>query len=1150
MHKLYIVVGSLIVIALGTALAAPLFIDWNVYRSGIEAEASRMLGLDVRVKGAADARLLPVPSLTLNDVEIGPLGAPALTVERLALNVELSGLLSGEVHVVDAVLERPRLRLTIDRAGKIVAPALPSLATIDPGKVSFASTSIVDGALSVSDLRSQSELTFTQVNVGRLEARSLAGPWRGEGSFVAGGTTVAARVSTARLQGNGDLGLALDLTPTTGWPVPGTLSVEGTLHISDGEPALIGRYAFGPAGSGVQRAAASAAFHSAGGIRLDTRQLLLSDFAVANWLTLPKRQTEQANDINGDAAFTFGATPRFDIAVRARQIDLDRALGDGPTRPANVGETLSHLRGFLASLPQRGVAGSLNVDIPGIVVGGGMVQALRIEAETEGANWTVRRFEAGMPGRSTLAAVGTLALADGVRFDGDIRIACDRPPALAAWWRGRDDSGPARRLAAFDLASSVQIAVDTIHLDNLAAHMDGATFTGRLRLASGQAATSLVDLTIDRLDVERAEAVVDMLREAALPMAEIASNVDFRLAVARIESELVSASGAVLEGVVKKGDLALRKASVDDLAGARIVVSPGDVANAAVSPRGRLTATVSANSLATLAALAESLAPDWPLTGWLKSRSAFLGPANLTIQASRLVNDGSVGVSVSGNLGSSTIGASIALEAPTWPPSPASRLSVALDAGSTDPNALAAQFGLAPILGLRGPAELRFRAAGALAEGYAAELRATLPGSDIRYSGVVDARSGWPPRLTGSLDLTTDDFTMFLAQFGASDTRAGGTMKASATLTATATSIDLRQISGSFQGQAFSGRTGLTRDAKSWLVDAALAADRAEFGLLSALLLGVDSGGGGGGLPAAVPRIFGGVTAAPRGTIALSAGRLDLGGLAVTDAALTLGLQPEGASLRLEHGGVAGGVAKGDLVVRAEQGEALVTGEVELTGADIGQVVAGWASMPVATGKANLSASLTATGRTLPGLIGSLSGSGSLALRGGALRGLGVGGGLDRIIAEADGGTELNDEDLADRLVGALEDSAVPFAAIDAPFRVAGGKVFFDFTPIDDDQSVQLNAATVDLAANSVRSDWTVVAGGPTYAIGTSVPQIDIRFEGPISQPTRRVRPFRFGSYLQIRLADQQQRTADRLRAGGIDERRTGGTPGAGETPR
>src|SRR5215469_3932282 len=86
-----------IIVAIVAALAAPMVIDWNHYRSAFETEASRFTGLSVRVNGAIDARILPSPRLKLHDVEVGAAGrAPLMRAGSLDLEVRLGPLLRGE----------------------------------------------------------------------------------------------------------------------------------------------------------------------------------------------------------------------------------------------------------------------------------------------------------------------------------------------------------------------------------------------------------------------------------------------------------------------------------------------------------------------------------------------------------------------------------------------------------------------------------------------------------------------------------------------------------------------------------------------------------------------------------------------------------------------------------------------------------------------------------------------------------------------------------------------------------------------------------------------------------------------------------------------------------------------------------------------
>ncbi len=71
-----------IILALVAALVAPFVVDWNLYRSSFEEQASRLTGLTVHVKGAIDARILPSPRINLRDVEVGEAGRRAAPARR------------------------------------------------------------------------------------------------------------------------------------------------------------------------------------------------------------------------------------------------------------------------------------------------------------------------------------------------------------------------------------------------------------------------------------------------------------------------------------------------------------------------------------------------------------------------------------------------------------------------------------------------------------------------------------------------------------------------------------------------------------------------------------------------------------------------------------------------------------------------------------------------------------------------------------------------------------------------------------------------------------------------------------------------------------------------------------------------------------
>ena len=97
-----------IILALVAALVGPLLIDWGSHRSLFEAEASRLIGVDVRVTGAIEARLLPTPALTLHDIEIGG-GDNAIRARSLGFEFALGPLMRGEWQATEVHLAGPQL---------------------------------------------------------------------------------------------------------------------------------------------------------------------------------------------------------------------------------------------------------------------------------------------------------------------------------------------------------------------------------------------------------------------------------------------------------------------------------------------------------------------------------------------------------------------------------------------------------------------------------------------------------------------------------------------------------------------------------------------------------------------------------------------------------------------------------------------------------------------------------------------------------------------------------------------------------------------------------------------------------------------------------------------------------------------------------
>src|SRR5262245_46442087 len=172
-------VAIAIILALVTALVGPLFVDWNSYRGEFETRASRLTGLDFRVTGAIDARLLPTPTLTLEGLEFGrPEEGSKVRARLLRIEFALGALARGEWRIADAHLEGPEFSAGLDGSGRLAWP-VPKLG-FSLESVSIARLHIQDGRASLADAANDGHLVLEKLEF-TGELRSLAGPAKGRG---------------------------------------------------------------------------------------------------------------------------------------------------------------------------------------------------------------------------------------------------------------------------------------------------------------------------------------------------------------------------------------------------------------------------------------------------------------------------------------------------------------------------------------------------------------------------------------------------------------------------------------------------------------------------------------------------------------------------------------------------------------------------------------------------------------------------------------------------------------------------------------------------------------------------------------------------------------------------------------------------------
>ncbi|MGD0025463.1 MAG: AsmA family protein, partial [Xanthobacteraceae bacterium] len=374
-----------IILALVSALVAPLVVDWNHYRAAIEAEAGRLTGLSVRVNGTIDARILPSPVITLRNVEVGAAARePQLRAGTLKLELGLGPLLRGEVRASEVHLIAPQISLGLDRSGAIDWPALSP--SFRPETLSISRLNVEDGRVILTDAASGSRMVLHKLWFNG-DIRSFSGPFNGEGAFVVDDELYGYRISGSRVEGAGGLKIRLGVDPSDH---PLTTDIEGTLSLDRGVPQFEGTLALArPVGATLAsgQRVMSEPWHAGGRIRATPASASLQDVAFQYG------PEERAVNLNGSAELTFGAHPHLEGAITALQVDVDHALAapDVTHRPPLV-VIKSFFQAFVAAakLP---MPGKIGVGIDALTVGGTTIKSLHGDLHFDETGWSLNRVE-------------------------------------------------------------------------------------------------------------------------------------------------------------------------------------------------------------------------------------------------------------------------------------------------------------------------------------------------------------------------------------------------------------------------------------------------------------------------------------------------------------------------------------------------------------------------------------------------------------------------------------------------------------------------------------------------------------------------------------------------------------------------------------
>lgn len=1113
-----------------TALIGPYFIDWTAYRHAFEEQGERLFGHRVKVLGTADARLFPVPSLTFTDVRIGDVESPLMTVSRFEVDIELTPLIKGEVRVLDMRLDEPDLDLTLDETGRL-SWFLPQDGSgrrlpLDPAQFSIGTLSVQSGRIRVDDLASGQQYAFDDVGFS-LEARSLFGPYKIDGSAVFDGMPLSLQAGTGIYREGEGLQVKLRATPAS---LPMSLALDGVMTSQTGRLTYEGTMV-------AERVLADE--EETNPVRAEGRFLLDAEAFRASELDIAIGSEDRSLRLEGEGAVTLGDAPRFEADLIARQIDLDRALGQGPSDPLSIPEAFEHIVALIKASPRSGVPGRLSMKIPGIVVAGGLIENVAIKAGTRADGWAIDSISATLPGRTGFAAEGLLGLTSATSFSGRVLMRAPQPSALIGWLD--PENAKIGRLDPFEIDTNFQARAGSVEVDTFFSKVGDSTISGSASWFSNgpdKPSSLSVTATADSLDLDQyldTPGTANLIARYTAPVADLDSLIKVSAGKIRIAS--VDIEGVDVNAAFADGALIVDRFFVEDLGGTEVDAS-GTVKDALTTPAGAFDLSVFATDITGLTRVLDAIVPESPIVEALQRRRSMLAPLALTgrLEARARRGGTEADLTLKGDVGRTSLDHRLAFagRVDRWRDA---EIDIDVTAGNQDGTQLLRQLGFDVLpLAAADDGRVAVKLAGTAAGGLKgrAEIQTGLAGAD--FEGTVTLAEGKALNLDGTISGRTGDLASSLLLVGRMVPILAGKIPVdlSAVVSGQVDRLTLRKVSGRFGGGPLAG--DLVYDASKEVprLTGSLDLTIVDMRFLSELALGADAWSAIDGSPTADwpsaafgPPLLGGLDL----DIALETDRLIWSEAhPVTGAGMTLRLRDTNLSVDGLKGNVLGGKVSGAIAIARTAGEAVVSGRMRMDNVLIEEIVWKRDGRPVAGGTLDLAFDFEGSGRSIASVVSGLSGGGTMALRKGTLRSMNTGA-FDAVVRAADAGLELDDAKVQSVFVGHLDSGALDFDEISGSFAIASGIARARNVVLSTPSATAFGGASVDLGRWTVESDWSIKVDPGAKAVAGADPEVGLVFAGPLDAPARKLDTAPLLAYLTLRAFEQEVQRVEALQA-------------------
>jgi large subunit ribosomal protein L24 len=1116
-----------IILALVAALVGPALIDWSRYRAEFETRSAQIIGLEFRINGRIDARLLPTPTVILHDVAFGHSGS---MVRARALRVEyaLGSLMRGEWRIDDAWLEGPEFEIGLDTAGRLLWP-FPSDGSFAPKELSIRRIGVTDGRLTLANAANGSRLSLDQLEfTGTF--RSMFGPVQGEGAFVAAGHRYPFRINLGRVTDSAQLSLNIgQVDGPLRADVNLSIWLEGRMPRIEGSIALARSVGNVPADSFV-----NAPWQLTSRVKGD------NSAAVFEQIELQHGRDDRAIKLRGGAKLSFGNQPQLDGVLSAPQLDLDRVMGlpqEIRTKPLAA---IAQLAGLFSGVPPPPIPVTLGLSVEGVTLAGGTIQRVRGELRTEGEAWHIDSFDLRAPGLTQVRLSGRFdPKSGGAAFKGPTRIESVDPRALIGWLTNQVDL-QAIVPASFRVSGDLSLGSETIAIDRLNAEIDRVAVLGSFAYSwnrSDRPARLDATLTAPEINFDRVHAVAKAITgDVGFDWPQVGS---LSLKIGRTSVGGIEVKQSDVRMQIDSNGLYIDQLAIADFGGIALAAK-GRIDTRAQSPHGAITFDLDARSLEGVTALAEKFAPQ--MADGLRHLAVHATPValrgSLTLEPSPTPGSASTHTTAHFKIDGRAGTVLVALQGNSGVVNDALKVDGLATLGAAEVNIsgrLDADDGrtLINLIGLerlivadRQSGRLSITAKGPLDGKFAIDGQLAVGALHISATGTVSASQKASP--SAELELKIVNAKLRSPRPSAPG-RPVGVLPASVSfgIGLTDGKVRLSDAKGTVADAAIGGWLTIDTRQQPIRFDGNLELGSVD---LAAVI------GAGIGIPETEPRKapermwqsqpFEQSVHAASGQVTVTATRVVLTPkLNARDFRGKLHVGETQLALQVIDAGVAGGRIAGELILLREGPGVVARSRIRLTDADAADLLPGDGKV---SGRLALEIAAEGTGMSPIALIGALEGRGRITLTNGRLARLNPAA-FDVVIKAADRGMPIDAAKVRDMMDSALASGDLAIRRAEAGISIEGGQARMLSNPVLETPDVDLAVnGLVNLADGNIDARLTLSAmraGTPMKAS----PEIVVALRGPIDAPARTIDVGAFANWLALRAIEQQSRNLERL---------------------